>query len=368
MTFYGNLGLNRPVYCYFLSNDRQSSRMGKPRRQCLESVPMNQPFSAVLIEDVDGARVAAVKELTESDLPDEPVLVEVDYSSLNYKDGLALSGKGIARRLPMVGGIDLAGRVVDGGDSHFRAGERVLVNGWGLSEVHWGGYSRYQRLNSDWLTRQPEGLGSFECMAIGTAGYTAMLCVLALEEDGLSPADGEVCVTGAAGGVGSVAVSVLARLGYAVAASTGRGETHDYLRALGAARILDRGELSAPGKPFQGERWAGAIDCVGGTTLANVLAQMRYGASVAACGLAGGNGLPATVLPFILRGVRLLGIDSVMAPQAKRAVAWRRLASDLDLDTLRRIARVEPMSTLPEIASEIVSGRVRGRIVVDVNA
>ena len=328
----------------------------------------NQSFNALLIERSGDANVASIRQLTESDLPDREVLVDVQYSSLNYKDGLALCGKGIARRLPMVAGIDLAGRVADGGDSGFREGEWVLVNGWGLSELHWGGYSQRQRLHPDWLTRVPEGLTPFECMAIGTAGYTAMLCVMELEAHRLSPGDGEVLVTGAAGGVGSIAVTLLARLGHSVVASTGRQEAHPYLKSLGAGAFIDRSELSVPGKPFQAERWAGAIDCVGGATLANVLAQMRYGAAVAACGLAGGSDLPATVLPFILRGVRLLGIDSVMAPRETREIAWQRLASEVDTRKLGRIARVEPMSKVPELAPQIVEGRIRGRIVVDVNA
>ena len=328
----------------------------------------NQPFNAILIERSGDANVASLKQLTEADLPDRAVLVEVRYSSLNYKDGLALSGKGIARRLPMVGGIDLVGRVLDGGDSEFREGEWVLANGWGLSELHWGGYSQWQRLDPQWLIRVPGRLTPFDCMAIGTAGYTAMLCVMELEDHGLRPGDGEVIVTGAGGGVGSVAVTVLARLGYRVAASTGREDTRPYLEALGADRIIDRGELSAPGKPLQRERWAGAVDCVGGATLANLLAQMRYGASVAACGLAGGSALPGSVLPFILRGVRLLGVDSVMAPREKRQIAWRRLAAELDTERLKRIARLEPMSNLQQLAPRIVAGEIRGRIVIDVNA
>ena len=328
----------------------------------------NRPFNAMLIERSGEAGVASLRQLTEPDLPDREVLVEVRYSSLNYKDGMALSGMGIARRLPMVGGIDLVGRVLDGGDSGFGEGEWVLANGWGLSELHWGGYSQWQRLDPDWLIRVPEPLTPFDCMAIGTAGYTAMLCVMELEHHDLLPGDGDVIVTGAAGGVGSVAVAILARLGYAVAASTGREDAHPYLEALGADRIVARGELSAPGKPFQRERWAGAIDCVGGATLANLLAQMRYGASVAACGLAGGSDLPGSVLPFILRGVRLLGVDSVMAPRQKRETAWARLAAELDTGELKRIARLEPMSKLPELAPRILAGEIRGRIVIDVNA
>ncbi len=328
----------------------------------------HRPFNAILIERSGEANVASLRQLTESDLPDREVLVEVRYSSLNYKDGLALSGRGIARRLPMVGGIDLVGRVLDGGGSEFGEGEWVLANGWGLSELHWGGYSQWQRLHPDWLIRVPDPLTPFDCMAIGTAGYTAMLCAMELEHHDLRPGDGDVIVTGAAGGVGSFAVTILSGLGYAVAASTGREETHSYLEALGADRIVGRGELSAPGKPFQRERWAGAIDCVGGTTLANLLAQMRYGASVAACGLAGGSDLPGSVLPFILRGVRLLGVDSVMAPRQKREAAWARLAAELDTARLKRIARLEPMSKLPELAPRILAGKIRGRIVIDVNA
>lgn len=325
-------------------------------------------FSALVIDEKDGRREAAIRQLTDDDLPDEEVLVAVEYSSLNYKDGLAALGKGVARRVPMVGGIDLAGTVVDGGASTYKSGDKVLVNGWGLSEVHWGGYSQRQRVKAEWITRVPAGLSTYNCMAIGTAGYTSMLCVMELESHGVTADSGDVIVTGAAGGVGSVAISILSKLGYSVTASTGRDETHEYLKSLGASGFIPRSELADAGKPFQKERWAGAVDTVGGHTLANVLAQVNYGGAVAACGLAGGSDLPTTVLPFILRGVRLLGVDSVMAPQARRQQAWDRLVKDLDVAQLTDIARMEPLSAVPALAADIVAGKIRGRVVIDVNA
>lgn len=267
---------------------------------------------------------AQLRELSDADLPEGDVTVDVAYSSLNYKDGLAVTGKGrIARSFPMVCGIDLAGTVAASESPDWAAGDEVVLTGWGLSETHPGGYTTRQRVRSEWLVAKPDGLSLPQTMAVGTAGLTAMLCVLALEDAGMTPADGEVLVTGAAGGVGSVAVAVLARLGYDVAASTGRESAHDYLRGLGASTIVDRASLSEPGRPLQKERWAHAVDTVGSATLASVLAQTAYRGSVAACGLAGGNDLPATVLPFILRGVALLGVDSVHCPTPIRAEAWR---------------------------------------------
>jgi acrylyl-CoA reductase (NADPH) len=330
---------------------------------------MSETFTALMIEDEGGKPKASFRQIGLGDLPDHDVLVEVHYSTLNYKDGLAVSGKGrIARRLPMVAGIDIAGIVKESRSPDWRPGDKVVVNGWGLSETEWGGYARYQRLKPEWLTRLPDAFDLVEAMAIGTAGYTAALCVDALEDWGqIRPASGEVLVTGAAGGVGSTAIALLAARGYAVTAATGRPETHDYLRSLGASAFVDRAALAEKGAPLQKERWSGAVDTVGSQTLASVLSQTRYGAAVTACGLAGGVDLPATVLPHILRGVALLGIDSVMAPHAKRERAWARLARDLDRDALRAISRVEPMSILPDLAAQIVAGQIRGRVVIDVS-
>jgi acrylyl-CoA reductase (NADPH) len=331
---------------------------------------MSDTFTALLIEDVAGKPRPQFTRLSLTDLPNHDVLVEVAYSTLNYKDGLAVAGKGrIARRLPMVAGIDLAGTVVESRSPDWKPGDKVIVNGWGMSETEWGGYSRFQRVKSEWLVRLPEPFSLQDAMAIGTAGYTAALCVDALEDWGVIGAHaGEVLVTGAAGGVGSTAIALLAKRGYRVTASTGRPETHSYLESLGASGFVDRDSLNEKGAPLQKERWVGAIDSVGSTTLANVLSQMVYGGAVAACGLAGGADLPATVLPHILRGVTLIGVDSVMAPMAKRQKAWSRLVRDLDPTVLREMSRVEPMSRLPELAEEILKGWVRGRVIIDVAA
>lgn len=329
---------------------------------------MSETFDAIVIDTVDGKPKAGFRKLTVADLPDHDVLVEIAFSTLNYKDGLAVSGKGrIARRTPLVAGIDLAGTVVESRSPAWTPGDRVVVNGFGLSETQWGGYSRYQRLKPEWLMRIPDAFSFEQAMAIGTAGYTAALCVNALEDWGsIAPGQGEILVTGAAGGVGSVAISLLAAKGYRVTASTGRPETHDYLASLGATNFVDRQSLAEKGGPLQTERWSGAVDSVGSTTLANVLAQIVYGGAVAACGLAGGADLPATVMPHILRGVALLGVDSVMAPMEKRVRAWRTLAESLHLERLSAITSVEPMSKLPELAEAIVAGKVRGRVVIDV--
>lgn len=330
---------------------------------------MSKRFQAAVIEDRDGKAATAIKEIGLEDLPDREVLVEVAFSSLNYKDGLALSGNKnkVARKLPMVGGIDLAGTVVESRSADWRTGDKVVVNGWGLSELHWGGYSRYQRVDPAWLVKLPDAFSFEQAMAIGTAGYTSALCVDALEKWGvIAPGKGEVLVTGAAGGVGSVAIALLASKGYSVVASSGRSQTHAYLKALGAREIIDREALAAKGGPLQKERWGGAVDSVGGTTLANVLAQTMYGGAVAACGLAGSADLPATVLPHILRGVTLIGIDSVMAPADKREAAWARLARDLKPALLTQMTTVEPMSKLPQLAGDIVAGRIQGRVVIDV--
>jgi acrylyl-CoA reductase (NADPH) len=327
--------------------------------------------SAIVATEVDGKSHGELTMLADDDLPDGDVVVAVRYSSLNYKDGLAITGAGkIVRKFPMVCGIDLAGTVESSESDAWRPGDEVLVTGWGLSESHPGGYTQRQRVRSQWVTALPPGLSLLQSMAVGTAGLTAMLCVLALEDEGLRPdVDGPVLVTGAGGGVGSVAVAVLARLGYHVAASTGRQDTHQFLRDLGAKDIVDRAELAvAPGRPLESERWAGAVDPVGGQTLATVIRQMRYRGSVAACGLTGGTDLPVTVLPFILRGVNLLGVESVMCPADVRQRAWNRLGRDLPLDILDSLTTVEPLERVPELAAQIVAGKVKGRVVVDVNA
>ncbi|MEE2034833.1 MDR family oxidoreductase [Rhodococcus chondri] len=311
---------------------------------------------------------AALTSVTEADLPDGDVTVDIAYSSLNFKDGLSVTGKGkIARRFPMTAGIDLAGTVAASDSPDWKPGDEVVLTGWGLSETHPGAYTTRQRVRSEWLVRRPESLSPARSMAIGTAGLTAMLCVLELEAHRVRPADGEVLVTGAAGGVGSVAVAILAGLGYDVVASTGRPETHEYLTSLGAKSFLDRTVLGGEvGRPLQPERWAGVVDTVGSSTLVNAIAQTKYRGTVAACGLAGGNDLPATVLPFILRGVRLIGVDSVMCPTEVRIEAWRRLGSDLPLDVLDTITTVRGFPEIPQLAEDILAGRVRGRVVIDV--
>lgn len=329
---------------------------------------MSDTFNAMMIVEGEGKPRAEFRSLSLAELPDYDVLVEVAYSTLNYKDGLAVSGKGrIARRLPMVAGIDLAGTVVESRVPEWKPGDKVVANGFGMSETEWGGYARYARLKSEWLVPLPNAFSLEDAMAIGTAGYTAALCVDALEDwKTIVSREGDIVVTGAAGGVGSVAVSLLANKGYTVVASTGRPETHDYLRSLGASGFIDRAELSAKGGPLQKERWLGGVDTVGSVTLVNVLAQTIYGGAVTACGLAGGMDLPGSVAPHILRGVALLGVDSVMAPREKRVRAWNTLSEHLDRSVLRSIARTEPMSALPKLAEEIVAGRIQGRVVVDV--
>jgi len=329
---------------------------------------MDGTFTALVIEDEAGKARPTFKQLTLADLPDHDVLVEVEFSTLNYKDGLVVSGNRnkVARKLPLVAGVDLAGTVVESRAPAWRVGDKVVVNGFGLSETHYGGYSRYARVKPEWLVRLPAAFSPEQAMAIGTAGYTSALCVDALVDFGLTKDAGEVLVTGAAGGVGSVAIALLAAAGFEVVAATGRPETHDYLKTLGARSFVDRASLQEKGPPLQKERWAGAIDVVGGVTLANVLAQTKYGRGVAACGLAASADLPATVLPHILRSVALLGVDSVMAPIAKREKAWQRLARDLSLKTLADMTRVEPMSKLVELAASILAGQVRGRVVIDV--
>lgn len=331
-----------------------------------------ETFNALVLDRV-GERVAAtIREVRRDELPEGDVLVAVEYSSLNYKDGLAVTGKGqIVRDYPMAPGIDLAGTVVESASPTFASGDQVVLTGWGVGERHWGGYAQLARVKSDWLMPLPAGLNAQQAMGIGTAGLTAMLCLLALEERGVAPASGDVVVTGASGGVGSIAVALLAQTGYTVTASTGRADAHDYLHLLGASNVLDRGALAAPpdsARPLGKGLWAGAIDTVGGSTLAGLLRTLAYGGSVAACGLPGGAALHTTVLPFILRGVSLLGIDSVQCPAARRRAAWDRLARDLPPETLDRIVQVAPLRDVPALSEEILQGRVRGRIVIDVNS
>lgn len=325
-------------------------------------------FKAILIEKDDAGYRAAMRDVDDAQLPAGDVTVRVSHSTLNYKDALAITGKGpVVRKFPMVPGIDLAGVVEYSAHPAYQPGDAVLLNGWGVGEVHWGGLAQKARLNGDWLIPLPGAFTPQQAMAIGTAGYTAMLCVLALEKQGVRPADGEILVTGAAGGVGSVAVALLARLGYTVVAVTGRPHDAEYLRRLGAAEVLDRAQFAAPGKPLGKERWAGAVDVVGSHVLANVCATTRYRGVVTACGLAGGMDLPATVAPFILRGVTLVGIDSVMCPRADRLQAWQRLATDLDLARLGDIGRTVGLAEALPLAQQLLDGQVRGRIVVDVN-
>lgn len=328
-------------------------------------------FTALLIEkDETGTTKASVQQLDDARLPDGEVTVAVEFSTLNYKDGLCLgSGGGLVRTWPHVAGIDFAGTVESSSDARYKPGDRVVLTGWRVGEVHWGGYATRARVKADWLVPLPEGLTLRHAMAVGTAGLTAMLAVLALEDHGLTPDKGEVLVTGAAGGVGSVATAILHHLGYQVAAVTGRPETEAYLRDLGATRIVPRADLAETVKrPLESETWAGCIDAVGGAMLARVLGQMKYGGSVAAVGLAGGSGLPATVLPFILRGVNLLGIDSVMRPFADRQRAWNRIATDLPMDKLEAMIQPATLSDLPALGEAILKGAVQGRVVVDVNA
>ena len=331
-------------------------------------------FKAMLLEQSGDKVEASIQELDESRLPSYPdegeVTVAVEYSTLNYKDGMILRGLGrLVRQYPHVPGVDLAGTVAQSSHPAYQAGDPVLLTGWRVGEMYWGGYAQKARVKGEWLVPMPDGLTAKRAMAIGTAGFTAMLAVIALEAHGVKPGDGEVLVTGAAGGVGSVAIAILAKLGYQVAASTGRAETHAYLKSLGASTIIDRAELAEPGKrPLESERWAGCIDSVGSTTLARVLTQMRYRGAVAAVGLAGGAGLETTVVPFLLRGVSLLGIDSVMCSPERRLAAWERLVADLLMDKLDEITTVAGLSEAPRLADDILKGKVRGRLVIDVNA
>jgi len=325
-------------------------------------------FSAVLISKGDAGQSVAVASLDEAQLPEGDVTIDVEYSTLNYKDGLAITGSSpVVRKFPMVPGIDLAGVVRESSHADWKAGDRVVLNGWGVGEAHWGGLAQKARLKGDWLVPLPSAFTSRQAMAIGTAGYTASLCVDALVAHGVRPGQGEILVTGATGGVGSVAVALLAKAGFSVAAATGKASEADYLKQLGANTVIDRAELAAPGKPLQKERWAGVVDAVGSHTLVNACAQTRYGGAVAACGLAQGADFPGTVMPFILRGVALLGVDSVMAPKARRLAAYERLARDLDIAALDVIAREIALGEAIAVAADILKGTVRGRVVVDVN-
>jgi acrylyl-CoA reductase (NADPH) len=324
-------------------------------------------FQGILIEKDNDNYTAQVQSIDEAQLPAGDVTIDVAYSTLNYKDGLAITGKGpVVRSFPMVPGIDLVGTVSHSDSDKFKAGDQVLLNGWGVGEKHWGGLAQKARLNSDWLIPLPEKLSAKQAMAIGTAGYTAMLCVIALERHGITPDKGDVLVTGANGGVGSFAITILAKLGYRVIASTGRPEEADYLKTLGAAEIITRDSLSAPGRPIGKERWAAAVDSVGSHTLANVCAGLNYGGVVAACGLAQGMDFPASVAPFILRGITLAGIDSVMRPVADRNEAWARLAEILSDDDFTAICTEVCLTDAVQAAHDLMAGKVRGRVIVDV--
>lgn len=321
-------------------------------------------------DEESGKTSAAVEDLTVDDLPDGNVTVAVDYSTVNYKDGLCIGpGGGLVRQYPHVPGIDFAGTVEESSDDRYKPGDKVVLTGWRVGEVHWGGYAQKARVKADWLVPLPEGLDTRQAMAVGTAGFTAMLAVMALEDHGLKPGQGPVLVTGAAGGVGSVATAILANLGYEVAAVTGRPETEEYLTSLGATQIVARDEINETTKrPLEAETWAGCVDAVGGAMLARVLGQMKYGGSAAAVGLAGGAALPATVIPFLLRGVNLLGIDSVMQPYDNRLRAWERIAKDLPMDKLEAMVHPATLADLPQLGADILKGQVKGRVVVDVNA
>lgn len=327
-------------------------------------------FKALIADQQDGKFTASIQEIDRSSLPPGEVLIRVAYSSLNYKDGLAVTGKpGVIRKFPMVPGVDLAGTVEESSSSSFRPGDQVVVTGCGTAETLWGGYSQYARLDADFLVPLPPGMTLTQVMGIGTAGFTSMQSVMTLEEHGLKPGGREVLVTGAVGGVGSVAVAILAKLGYKVAASTGRPQLHDYLRSLGATEILDRAAVAAPSKrPLETERWAAAIDSVGGETLASILRSIEVHGSVASCGLAGGPTFTTAVFPFILRGVNLLGIDSVRVSNARRRQIWARLTRDLPMNLLDKVIVVEPLEKIFALGEEILAGHIRGRVVVDVNA
>jgi len=325
-------------------------------------------FKALVLDQLDGKTMAEVKQLEVGDLPKQEALVAVEYSSLNYKDGMAVTGTGkIIREFPMVPGIDLAGKIIESGSDKYQPGDSVILTGWGVGERYWGGYTQQASAKADWLVPMPEGLDSRKAMIIGTAGFTAMLCVMTLEEAGVTPDQGPVLVTGAAGGVGSIAVLLLSTLGYEVSAVTGRESTHEYLKGLGASQILTREEMSAQARPLESQRWAGAVDTVGGDILARVISEMKYGGAVAACGLASSFKLNTTVMPFILRNVSLRGADSVSCPVERRTRAWERLASDLPESAYSAISRTVGLEQVVEVSQEIMAGQVQGRVLIDPN-
>jgi acrylyl-CoA reductase (NADPH) len=328
---------------------------------------MPDNFRAIRVSKTDDGQSVELASLTDADLMEGDVTVDVEYSTVNYKDALALTGKApIIRKFPLIPGIDFAGTVRTSSHQDFAPGDKVILNGWGVGESHHGGFAERARVRADWLVKVPGGLDTARAMAIGTAGYTAMLCVMALEDHGVKPGEGEVLVTGAAGGVGSVAIAVLSKLGYTVVASTGRTNEAEFLKSLGAASVIDRSELTGPVKMLAKSRWAGAVDAVGSTTLANALSQMDYGGTVAACGLAQGMDLPTSVAPFILRAVKLIGVDSVMCPMLRRSEAWRRLARDLDVAKLDALTSHVKLEDVPQVAEDLLAGKVRGRTVVDI--
>lgn len=330
---------------------------------------MSEAFRAIIAREENGRSKGRLERLTLNDLPKENTLVRVRYSTINYKDALAVTGRGkICRSFPMACGIDLAGAIEESADPAWNKGDKVIVNGFGMSERHWGGFSEYARVKSEWLVRLPAAFSFEQAMAIGTAGYTAMLCVHALEDNGVTPDKGEIVVSGATGGVGSVAIMLLSKLGYDVVGVSGKADAADYLKSLGARSTIDRSEFDRRPRPLESERWAGGVDSVGSTTLATMLAQTKYDGVVAACGLAGGADLPTTVMPFILRGVILRGVDSVMAPQARRQRAWNRLAETLDVGKLVDVYRKIGLEDVPQAAEDLLLGRIKGRIVVDVGA
>ena len=326
-------------------------------------------FNALVLNKQEDQKVTGkVKEITISDLPEGDVLIKINYSTLNYKDSLALtSASPIVKNFPMVPGIDFSGEVEESTNNNFKIGDRVVLNGYGVGEKYWGGMAQKARVNGDWLVKLPENFSLKQAMAIGTAGYTAMLCVLALEKNGVTPDKGEILVTGATGGVGSVAITLLNKLGYQVCASSGRSEHNEYLKTLGAKRIIDRSELAEKGRPLSKEIWAGAIDSVGSFTLANICSSIKYGGTVAACGLAQGYDLPATVMPFILRGVTLAGVDSVYCPLSDRINAWQRLAVDLDINKLEKMISIIPLNKVMSSANDMLTGKSYGRVIIDVN-
>lgn len=325
-------------------------------------------FKALMLREADGKVTAAIETVAEDQLPEGDVTVRVSHSTLNYKDGMILNGIGrLVRQYPHIPGVDFVGEVTQSSHANFKAGDKVILTGWRVGEARWGGYAELARVKGDWLVKLPEGMTPRRAMAIGTAGFTAMMAVMALQAHDLTPASGPILVTGAAGGLGSVATAILAKLGYSVTCSTGRVDTHAYLKDLGAAEIIDRSTIATPsGKPLDGERWAGAIDAVGGSTLAAVLPQIKYRGSVASCGLAGGNKLETTVIPFLLRGVNILGIDSVQCPMKLRQEAWTRLTRDLPMDRLDSTIEAAKLEDLPRLGKAILDGKVRGRVVVEI--